>query len=75
MSIAFAVPEELTYDAYELNVQVLQGDSVVFQDKVAVSIDEGGFTLFGSGTSTPTWAYALWGLLVLGGVIWTLRRR
>ena len=76
VSIAFAVPEDLVYDAYELNVQVLQGDSVVFQDKVAVSIgDSGGFTLFGGGTSTSTWAYALLGLLVLGGLVFVLRRR
>lgn len=75
VSIAFAVPEDLTYDAYELNVQVLQGDSVVFSDKVAVTIDSGGFTLFGGGSNTPTWAYALLGLLVLGGLVWALRRR
>jgi len=75
VSIAFAVPEDLTYDAYELNVQVLQGE-IVFQDKVAVTIgDSGGFSLFGGGTSTSTWVYVLLGLLVLGGVVWALRRR
>ncbi|WP_240921894.1 hypothetical protein [Thermococcus sp. ES12] len=76
VSIAFAVPEDLAYDAYELNVQVLQGNATVFSDKVAVNIgDSGGFTLFGGGTSTSTWAYALLGLLVLGGLVFVLRRR
>jgi len=76
VSIAFAVPEDLTYDAYELNVAVYQGNATVFSDKVAVSIgDSGGFTLFGGGGGTSTWVYALLGLLVLGGVIWALRRR
>ncbi|WP_237698653.1 hypothetical protein [Pyrococcus yayanosii] len=72
VSIAFAVPSELTYDAYELNVQVLQGDAVVFSDKVAVIIsDSGGLTLFGGGSSTSTWAYVLLGLLL----VFVLRRR
>jgi len=75
VSIAFAVPEDLTYDAYELNVAVYQGDSVVFSDNVAVTIDSGGFTLFGGGSNTPTWAYALLGLLIVGGLVWALRRR
>lgn len=76
VSIAFAVPDKLTYDAYELNVAVYQGDSVVFQDKVAVSIsDSGGFSLLGGGGGTSTWVYVLLGLLVVGGLVWALRRR
>nr|WP_240912041.1 MULTISPECIES: carboxypeptidase-like regulatory domain-containing protein [unclassified Thermococcus] len=75
VSIAFAVPEDLTYDAYELNVQVLQGDAVVFQDKVAVTIgDSGGFALFG-GSSGSTWLWIVGGLLVVGLGVWALRRR
>ncbi|WP_240920706.1 carboxypeptidase-like regulatory domain-containing protein [Thermococcus sp. CX2] len=76
VSIAFAVPEDLTYDAYELQVQVLQGDAVVFSDKVAVSIgDSGGFTLFGGGSSGSTWLWIAGGLLVVGLGVWALRRR
>lgn len=75
VSITFAVPEDLTYDAYELNVQVLQGNATVFSDKVAVSISEGsGFTLFGGSSDTSVWTYALLGLLVLGGLVFALRR-
>nr|WP_240911687.1 carboxypeptidase-like regulatory domain-containing protein [Thermococcus sp. LS1] len=75
VSIAFAVPEDLTYDAYELQVQVLQGDAVVFSDKVAVTIDSGGFTLFGGGSGGSTWLWIVGGLLVVGLGIWALRRR
>ena len=77
VSIAFAVPEKLTYDAYELNVQVLQGNATVFSDKVAVSISEGsGFSLFGGGSSGgKTLYYALGALVVLGLFIAAARRR
>ena len=76
VSIAFAVPEKLTYDAYELQVQVLQGDSVVFQDKVAVSIsDSSGFSIFGGGSSGSTWLWIIGGLLIVGLGIWALQRR
>ncbi|WP_054839699.1 hypothetical protein [Thermococcus sp. JCM 11816] len=75
VSIAFAVPEELTYDAYELNVQVLQGNATVFQDKVAVSIgDSGGFTLFG-GSSGNTWLWLGVGGLGLLALVGLARRR
>jgi hypothetical protein len=58
VSIAFAVPDKLTYDAYELNVAVYQGNATVFQDKVAVSIsDSGGFSLLGGGSSENTWLW------------------
>ena len=77
VSIAFAVPEKLTYDAYELNVQVSQGNATVFSDKVAVSIsDSSGFSLFGGGSGGGhTLIYILAGLIVLGVGIWALRRR
>jgi len=77
VSIAFAVPDNLQYDAYELNVQVLQGNATVFQNKVAVSIsDSSGFTLFGGSSSGgKTLLYVLAGLLALGGLVWALRRK
>jgi len=75
VSIAFAVPDDLQYDAYELNVAVMQGNATIFSDKVAVSISEGsGFTLFGGSSDTSVWTYALLGLLVLGGLVFALRR-
>ncbi|RLG49934.1 MAG: hypothetical protein DRN90_00600 [Thermoproteota archaeon] len=75
VSIAFAVPSDLTYDAYELNVKVLQGDSVVFEDKVAVTIAESsGFSLPIGGSSSLSWKWILGALLVAGGVIAILRR-
>ncbi|MEO2152568.1 MAG: hypothetical protein ABGW50_07915, partial [Thermococcus sp.] len=77
VSIAFAVPEDLTYDAYELNVQVLQGNPTVFSDKVAVSISEdGGFSLFGGASSGGKTLY--YGLAVLAGLglfVAIMRRR
>ena len=77
VSIAFAVPDKLTYDAYELNVQVLQGNATVFSDKVAVSISDGGrFSLFGGGSSGgKTLYYAVGALVVLGLFIAAARRR
>jgi len=77
VSITFAVPEDLTYDAYELNVQVLQGNATVFSDKVAVSISEGsGFSLFGGASSGgKTLYYGLAALVGLGLFIAILRRR
>ncbi len=76
VSIAFAVPDKLTYDAYELNVQVLQGNATVFSNKVAVSINSGGFSLFGGGSSGgKTLIYLLAGLIVVGVGVWALRRR
>ncbi len=77
VSIAFAVPDKLTYDAYELNVQVLQGNATVFSDKVAVSISEGsGFSLFGGGSSGgKTLYYGLAVLIGLGLFIAAARRR
>ncbi len=77
VSIAFAVPEKLTYDAYELNVAVLQGNATVFSDKVAVSISEGsGFSLFGGGSSGgKTLYYAVGALVALGLFIAAARRR
>lgn len=77
VSIAFAVPDNLQYDAYELQVQVLQGNATVFSDKVAVSISEGsGFSLFGGSSSGGKTLY--YGLAVLAGLglfIAILRRR
>ena len=77
VSIAFAVPDKLTYDAYELNVQVLQGNATVFSDKVAVSIsDSSGFSLFGGGSSGgKTLYYAVGALVALGLFIAAARRR
>jgi len=77
VSIAFAVPDKLTYDAYELNVQVLQGNATVFSDKVAVSIsDSSGFNLFGGGSSGgKTLYYAVGALVALGLFIAAARRR
>jgi len=77
VSIAFAVPDNLQYDAYELNVQVLQGNATVFSDKVAVTIsDDSGFSLFGGVSSGgKTLYYGLAVLAGLGGAIFVLRRR
>ncbi|WP_240922506.1 hypothetical protein [Thermococcus sp. 9N3] len=77
VSIAFAVPEDLTYDAYELNVAVMQGNATVFSDKVAVTIsDDSGFSLFGGASSGGKMLlYVLAGLLVVGGLVLALRRR
>lgn len=77
VSIAFAVPDNLQYDAYELNVAVMQGNATVFTDKVAVSIsNDGGFSLFGGSSSGgKTLYYGLAALVGLGLFIAILRRR
>ncbi|WP_240922731.1 hypothetical protein [Thermococcus sp. Bubb.Bath] len=77
VSIAFAVPDHLEYDAYELNVVVDQGNAQVFQDKVAVSISgSSGFHLLGGGNSHGrVFIYLLAGLLVAGLAVVMVRRR
>jgi len=77
ISVPFAVPDNLQYDAYELKVQVLEGDAVVFQDEVAVSVSgSSGFSLFGGGSgSGKTLYYGLAVLVGLGLFIAILRRR
>jgi len=76
VSVAFAVPDNLQYDAYELNVQVLQGNATVFSDKVAISIsDSSGFSLFGGTSGSRTIYYGLAVLAGLGLFIAILRRR
>jgi len=76
VSVAFAVPDDLQYDAYELNVQVLQGNATVFTDKVAVTIDDSGFSLFGGvSSSSKMLYYGLAALIGLGLFIAVLRRR
>nr|WP_216082427.1 hypothetical protein [Pyrococcus abyssi]QFN51287.1 hypothetical protein [Pyrococcus abyssi] len=75
VSIAFAVPSDLQYDAYELNVKVLQGNATVFQDKVAVTItDSVGFSLpIGSGSSN--WLlYGIVGLVIIAILVALARR-
>ncbi|WP_297439406.1 hypothetical protein [Thermococcus sp.] len=76
VSIAFAVPDNLQYDAYELQVQVLQGNATVFSDKVAITIDDSsGFSLFGGSSSSKTLYYGLAALVGLGLFVAILRRR
>jgi len=75
VSVAFAVPDDLQYDAYELNVAVMQGNVTVFTDKVAVTIDDSGFSLFGGvSSSSKTLYYGLAVLVGLGLFIAVLRR-
>lgn len=75
VSIVFVVLEDLIYDVYEFQVQVFQGNVMVFQDKVVVSIgDFGGFMFFG-GLSGNIWFWfgvGGFGFFVLVGFV---RRR
>jgi len=74
ISVPFAVPEDLIYDAYELNVAVMQGNATVFSDKVAVSISEGsGFSLFGGASNGGKTLY--YGLAVIVGLFIAILRR
>ncbi|WP_238516242.1 carboxypeptidase-like regulatory domain-containing protein [Thermococcus gammatolerans] len=79
VSIAFAVPDKLTYDAYELQVQVLQGDREVFKDSVAVTISgssSDGFIPLGEGGSGTTMLLlAGGGLAAVLGLMMIRRRR
>ncbi|MBO8175184.1 MAG: hypothetical protein H0Z18_07995 [Thermococcus sp.] len=75
VDLAFQVPNDLTYDAYDLTLKVLEGDSVQFQDTVHLVIDSGGFSLPAIGGESSSWLWIIGGLLVLGVGIWALRRR
>jgi len=77
VSVPFAVPDNLQFDAYELKVQVLQGSNVVFQDEVAVSVSgDSGFSLFGGASSGGKVFYYGVGLVVaLGGALFVFLRR
>ncbi|NJE09237.1 hypothetical protein E3E31_12035 [Thermococcus sp. M39] len=76
VSIAFAVPNDLTYDAYEINVAVYEGDALVFSDKVAVTVTEdSGFSLPIGGGGDNSWLiYGIAGLIVIA-ILAALARR
>ncbi|RLC83422.1 MAG: hypothetical protein DRJ03_17255 [Chloroflexi bacterium] len=74
VDLAFQVPNDLEYDAYDLTLKVLEGDSVQFQDTIHLVIDSGGFSIPIGGESS-SWLWIIGGLLVLGLGIWALRRR
>ncbi|MFA4700138.1 hypothetical protein [Pyrococcus kukulkanii] len=74
ITLAFAVPGDLQYDAYDLTLKVLQGNNTLYQDKVHVIITEGEFSLPIGGSSGNTWIWILGALLVAGIAIAILRR-
>ncbi|GEM_PF-2240673 len=74
VEIAFQVPKNLTFDAYDLTVEVYEGDDLIYKDIVHAVIDNSGFSLpIGSGGSTLS--LALGALVLIGGIIYVLRRR
>jgi len=80
VSVKFKVPENenLTYDAYELSVEVYeQGGEKVFSDKVILKITENSFfiPIGGDISGIPVWALVVAGILLLGGLgIFILRK-
>lgn len=79
VDVSFQVPTELTYDAYDLNVKVYEGDALQYSDIVHLVIESGGFSLpfFGGGSSSidSTWLWLGAGVLALFVFIMALRRR
>ncbi len=78
VSIAFAVPENVQFDAYDLTLKVLEGDAVRYSDTVHVIItgSEAGLpiALGGGGGSTLLIVGAAAAALGLGAVL-VMRRR
>ena len=80
VDVSFQVPNELEYDAYDLNVKVYEGDALQYSDIVHLVIESGGFSLpfFGGGSSSSidsTWLWLGAGVLALFVFIMVLRRR
>ena len=80
VDVSFQVPNELEYDAYDLNVKVYEGDALQYSDIVHLIIESGGFSLpfFGGGSSSSidsTWLWLGAGVLALFVFVMALRRR
>jgi len=80
VDVSFQVPNELEYDAYDLNIKVYEGDALQYSDIVHLIIDNSGFSLpfFGGGSSSnidSTWLWLGAGVLALFVFIMALRRR
>lgn len=76
VEIAFQVPKDVQFDAYDLQIEVLEGNEVLFKGLIHVMIDNSGFSLpIGSGSGGSTLPLALGALILIGGVIYVLRRR
>ena len=79
VDVSFQVPNELEYDAYDLNIKVYEGDALQYSDIVHLVIESGGFSLpfFGGGSSAidSTWLWLGAGVLALFVFIMVLRRR
>lgn len=74
VEIAFQVPKDVQFDAYDLQIEVLEGNEVLFKGLVHVIIDDSGFSLpIGSGGFT--FPLAVGALILIGGAIYVLRRR
>lgn len=79
IDVSFQVPKDLTYDAYDLNVKVYEGDALQFTGIVHLVIDSGGgfLSIFGGGSSSidSTWLWIGAGVLALFVIVAALRRR
>ncbi|WP_297489437.1 hypothetical protein [Thermococcus sp.] len=77
VSISFAVPDKLTYDAYDLTMKVLEGDAERYSGTVHVIItgSEAGLPIgLGGGSGLPLLAIGAAAALGLGAVL-VMRRR
>ena len=78
IEVKFEVPENITFDSYQLSVEVFEmGESdPVFQDDVVLKITESSFIVGFGDSGVPVWALAVAGVLAVcavGAII--LRRR
>ena len=71
VELKFEVPENLTYDSYNLKVEVFEKGEAepCFEGDVVLKIVEKSFIPIGLGDSgVPTWALIVGGILLIGGV-------
>lgn len=75
VEVTFEVPKELEFDAYDINVAVKEGDTVIYQDIVHVLIDQSGFILPVSPEGGDTLYLAVGAFVVLLLIAAVLSRR
>ncbi|ADC69820.1 PEGA domain protein [Methanocaldococcus sp. FS406-22] len=77
VELKFKVPENITYDNYELTVEVFEKGEAepIFQNDVILNIKESSFIPIGGDSSIPLWLIAIVGVLLVVGAVFVMRRK
>ncbi|CUX78207.1 peptidase associated/transthyretin-like domain-containing protein [Thermococcus chitonophagus] len=77
IDIAFSVPKDVQFDAYDLTLRVLQGNATTYQGLVHVIIEDTGFSLPLGGEGPlglPLWMWGVLGVVALLLIVREVRR-